>query len=403
LYFYFAIEKQLGDRIFMAENYDNLKDELSGLQKKYSEIEMKNNNLKKRLLEIYLLYQISMTLSRSLNLDEILKSIKRIFQKNFNLDHYGIFLLDDTLSTLTLCSSFGFPKNGHPKAYFAVGEEIFGKSVELEEPIYIPDISLDQKYNFFDGEPKTGCFLAIPILLGKERPLGAISLYRKRINSFSENDITLFNKLGQEIANVIDKILLFQHTKELSNTDDLTGLYNRRYFNQYYEREVLRAKRYRRPLSVLMVDIDHFKNYNDINGHLLGDEILKKVARLLESNLRKADIVARYGGEEFVILLPEIDKTHADQVAEKLRRTIELKSFPKEQYQPNKNITISLGLATLPDDSTNARELVELADRALYRAKAEGRNRVVAYHPSMIQITKNNILHMEPKSVAAAE
>jgi len=387
----------------MAESFDNLKKQLAGLQQKYLRTEAVNQDLRKRLLELNSLYLISLTLSKTLELNEILKSVKKLFQKRIAVDHFGIFLLNETLSTLTLHSSFGLPYRNHATIRFDFGEEIFGEALEQETMIYVADISKDQKYQFFGGEPKTGSFLVVPILLRKNHPLGVISLYRKNVNAFNREERSLFKKIGQEIAKVLDKSLLFQHTKELSITDDLTGLYNRRYFNQRFDREVIRAKRYRRPLSILMVDIDYFKNYNDINGHLLGDEVLRKVAFLLESNLRKADIVARYGGEEFVILLPEIDKAHADQVAEKLRRTIELKHFPKEQYQPNKNLTISLGLATLPDDSTNSRELIEFADRALYRAKAQGRNQVVPYHPSMIQISQNNILHMETKFVAAGE
>ena len=188
---------------------------------------------------------------------------------------------------------------------------------------------------------------------------------------------------SRKIAKVIDKTLLFRQTKELSITDELTGLYNRRYFNERFEREVQRARRYNRPLTVLMIDIDYFKNFNDINGHLMGDEILKRVAHTLEYNIRKADILARYGGEEFVIILPEIDKAHALKVAEKLRITIEKKRFPKQEYQPNKNLTISLGVASFPEDSDEAKELVDFADRALYKAKADGRNRVMVYHSSM--------------------
>lgn len=387
----------------MAESYKNLKDQIAGLQKKYSEIEALNHHLKKRLLELSSLYQITLMLSRTLDLDEVLKSIRNIFQRRYKVNHCGIFLLDESLSILRLQTSFGLPKSLQSKTRFNFGEDIFGRALELEDVVYVPDVSLECYFQFFGDEPQTGSFIVVPFLLGKNQPLGVMSLYREKINAFNKYELSLLKKMGREIAKVLDKTLLFQHTKELSITDDLTGLYNRRYFNQRYEREVQRAKRYRRPLSILMVDIDHFKNYNDVNGHLLGDEILKKVAILLENNLRKADILARYGGEEFVILLPEIDKAHADQVAEKLRRTIELKSFPREQYQPNKNLTISLGLASLPDDSTNSRELIEFADRALYRAKAEGRNRVVTYHPSLIPINLTPILRMEPKSVAVGE
>lgn len=387
----------------MAEGFDSLEKQLADLQQQYSEMEAFNQDLKKRFSEISSLYLISLTLSKTFDLNEILKSIKSLFQKKIKVNHFGIFLLDESLSLLTLYTFFGLLKNGNSEPTFKFGEDIFGKTLEIEQPIYVPDISVSSEFQFFNGEPKTGSFIVVPVLLRKNHPIGVLSLHRNETNGFSKEERYFFKKIALEIAKVLNKSLLYQHTKELSITDDLTGLYNRRYFNQRFEREVQRAKRYRRPLSIMMVDIDYFKNYNDINGHLLGDDVLKKVAYLIESNLRKADIVARYGGEEFVILLPEIDKSHADQVAEKLRRTVELRHFPKEQYQPNKNLTISLGLATLPDDSTNARELIEFADRALYRAKDEGRNRVVSYHASMIQINQNNILHMEPKSVAAGE
>ncbi len=387
----------------MAKSFGTLKDQLDELQTKYSEITMSNQYLKKRFSELNSLYLISLTLSKTLDLEEIIKSIKSLFQKKIKINHFGIFLLDESLSSLYLHTSFGLPRNSNLQSAFKLGEDIFGKAIESEEAIYVPDMSVASQFQFFGSEPKIGSFLVVPILLRKNHPLGVFSLSRRETNAFSKEERAFFNKIGLEIAKVLDKSLLFQHTKELSITDDLTGLYNRRYFNQRFDREVLRAKRYRRPLSILMVDIDYFKSYNDINGHLLGDDVLKKVAYLIESNLRKADIVARYGGEEFVILLPEINKSHADQVAEKLRRTVELRHFPKEQYLPNKNLTISIGLATLPDDSTNSRELIEFADRALYRAKAEGRNRVVIYHASMIQINQNNILHMEPKSAVVGE
>ena len=384
----------------MAENYDALKDQLTGLQKKYAEIEALNHSLNDRLLELYSLYQISLTLSTTVDLNEILKSFRKLFQKTYNVDHFGIFLMDDCLCSLSLRHAFGLPKGFDEKTTFKFGENIFGQSVEQEEVILISDISKDNHFHYFGGEPKNGSFLVIPILLKKNHPMGVLSLHRNAVNSFSKSEINLFKKISKEIAKVLDKTFLFRHTRELSITDDLTGLYNRRYFNQRYEREVLRAKRYKRPLTVIMVDIDYFKNYNDVNGHILGDEVLKKVANSLESNLRKADIVARYGGEEFVILLPEIDKTHADQAAEKLRLAIEKSKFTQEQSQPKGKLTISLGLATLPIDSSNSQELLEYADRALYRAKANGRNCVATYAPNL---NGNNILPLTSRSVAAGK
>ena len=385
----------------MAESYDFLKDQLAGLQKKYFEVEALNQNLNERLLELYSLYQINLTLSTSLDLKEIVKSFKKLFQKTLRVDHFGLFLLDESLVELSLHSYFGLPKKSELKTSFKFGEDIFGKALELREIIYAPDMKQEKNFNFFSGDLNKGAFIVVPVLVQKKQPIGVISLQRSEINSFSENEISLLKKIGNEIANVLDKTLLYKHTKELAITDDLTGLYNRRYFNQRFDREFLRAKRYKRPLTILMIDIDYFKNYNDINGHILGDEVLIKVASLLESNLRKADIVARYGGEEFVILLPEIDNSHADQVAEKLRHTIEKNCFPREVNQPKNRLTISIGLATFPKNSANSKELIELADRALYKAKEEGRNRVVAYHHSFDE--NRNIIQMQPKIAAAGE
>lgn len=387
----------------MAETFDSLKNQIAELQQKCADLTSSNQDLKNRLAELNSLYLISLTLTRTLDLPEILKSIRSLFQKKLKVDFFGIFILDENLSSLCLQSHFGLARKIEELPPVKFGEDILGEALASEQTIYIPDISQANHYQFFKTTQMTGSFLAIPILIRKNHPLGILSLQRRNIDAFTIEEREFFKRIALELAKVVDKSLLFQHTKELSITDDLTGLYNRRYFNQRFEREVLRAKRYRRPLSILLVDIDYFKNYNDINGHLLGDEVLKKVAYLIESNLRKADIVARYGGEEFVIILPEIDKVHADQVAEKLRRTIELRHFPKEQYQPNKNLTISIGLATLPEDSTNPRELLEFADRALYRAKEEGRNRVVAYHAAMMPYNSSNILHLEPKTMAIAK
>ena len=368
----------------MAESFDQLKNQLEELQQKFPEIQKLSQSLNHRLLELYSLYQIGLALSTTLDLNEIFNLFKKIFQQTLKVDRFGIFLIDHAISVVNLHTSFGLPKDQKKmKTSFKFGEDIFGEAIMYEKSIYIPDVSKETRYHFFNDGTRKGSFLVIPLLLRKNHPVGVLSLYRSQTDSFTPHEISLFKRIADEIAKVIDKTLLFRQTKELSITDELTGLYNRRYFNERFEREVQRARRYNRPLTVLMIDIDYFKNFNDINGHLMGDEILKRVAHTLEYNIRKADILARYGGEEFVIILPEIDKAHALKVAEKLRITIEKKRFPKQEYQPNKNLTISLGIASFPEDSDKAKELVDFADRALYKAKADGRNRVMVYHSSM--------------------
>ena len=160
-------------------------------------------------------------------------------------------------------------------------------------------------------------------------------------------------------------------------TDHLTGLYNRRYFMNRAGEEIERSLRHQAPLSVLMIDIDHFKDFNDTYGHATGDRVLQTVARAMKDALRKPDICSRHGGEEFAVLLPNTPGDNAYFVAERVRRTLGGTRYTGLGLPPEVNITISVGVATCPRDATVLDELMELSDKALYRAKAEGRDMVV--------------------------
>lgn len=161
-------------------------------------------------------------------------------------------------------------------------------------------------------------------------------------------------------------------------TDPLTGIFNLRQFWLSLDHELKRARRYRRNCSLAMIDIDWFKHYNDCHGHLRGDEVLREAAAVFRGCIRTSDIAARYGGEEFVVIMPETNRELALLAGEKLRRAVEEHPFPLRETQPGGALTVSIGIATFPDDAEEGRELVEAADRALYRAKEGGRNRVVA-------------------------
>lgn len=178
-----------------------------------------------------------------------------------------------------------------------------------------------------------------------------------------------------------EKILQLEQAKErmreLAVTDGLTGLYNYRYFREYLTQEILRAKRHQSFLSLIMFDIDYFKVYNDANGHLAGDEVLKTIAKLMVKNIRKIDVGVRYGGEEFAIILPQTNRASATIVAKKIKDLVEYHKFHNEITQPNGKITISVGVSTFPSDGNNLEELVRVADARLYMAKAQGKNQVV--------------------------
>lgn len=177
--------------------------------------------------------------------------------------------------------------------------------------------------------------------------------------------------------------------RQLAMTDELTGLYNNRHFQQRLFEEIERAKRYNYPVSLLFADVDYFKQYNDTNGHVEGDNALRSVGRILQNfsmeihisaKLRKTDIVARYGGEEFVVLLPYTAADRAIEVGERLRKTVEDYPFKNEETLPGKNLTVSIGVADFPGLSGSSEELIRHADAALYHSKSTGRNKVSVYN-----------------------
>jgi diguanylate cyclase (GGDEF)-like protein len=190
----------------------------------------------------------------------------------------------------------------------------------------------------------------------------------------------LLLKMVADLAAVaIHHVASFNATKKSADVDGLTGTYNKRALTTRLGDEIHKAEKDGAPLGLMILDIDHFKNYNDNNGHQEGDEVLKKVGELLMVQVREEqDVVARYGGEEFVVLFPGATKSLALRVAENLRAVVESQPFPNAARQPLGRVTISGGVAAFPDDARNMVELIRAADQALYEAKAQGRNRVVA-------------------------
>ena len=169
-----------------------------------------------------------------------------------------------------------------------------------------------------------------------------------------------------------------QFLKDQASRDGLTGLYNHRYFQEAFQIEIARSDRHNHPCSLIFMDVDFFKQYNDTHGHMAGDRLLHTLGRVLTERLRSSAMVARYGGEEFVMLLPETPKEGALVVAEKIRRRIEDHPFPGRDTQPDGKVTVSLGVVTFPQDGSNRGTLMQRADQALYQAKQDGRNRVCA-------------------------
>lgn len=186
-----------------------------------------------------------------------------------------------------------------------------------------------------------------------------------------------FHILAQQFLVGIRRAILYQEVQGLSITDTLTQVFNRRYFFERFAQELARSKKFKYSFSFLIADIDHFKNINDSHGHVVGDAILREIAKIIKENIRQVDFMGRYGGEELSVLLTETDKGHALMACERFRQAIESRRFAV--YDEDLKVTISIGISTFPDDATDTAKLIDRADNALYQAKLAGRNRVCAY------------------------
>ena len=186
--------------------------------------------------------------------------------------------------------------------------------------------------------------------------------------------------VSDQTALGLERHHLYKKKKKIGLTDELTGLSNRRMFNYLIEREINRSRRYRRPLSLVMIDIDHFKKINDTWGHPVGDLVLRELGGLMRENFRRLDVPVRYGGEEFAVILPETSLEEAINFAERFRVKVEKATFMNGRERIP--VTISLGVATIGNspiaEDLDADTLLQMADRALYQAKQSGRNRIAA-------------------------
>ena len=217
----------------------------------------------------------------------------------------------------------------------------------------------------------------LPLIAGEDR-IGMLKMYYTRSELISPARLAWLDELSQLLADAI--LNAREHTRafELATKDSLTNLHNRRYFEEQFYLELERSKRTGSSLCLLMLDVDHFKQYNDRNGHLMGDDVLIRVARLVKGCIRAVDFLARYGGEEFIILLTGANGDVGRLVGEKIRSRVEEEDFVNEENQPGGQLTVSIGVAEMERDTKQLEQLIRAADRALYYAKENGRNLVVS-------------------------
>ncbi len=292
-------------------------------------------------------------------------------------------LYDEEQGIMQVKATLGFEQLNLPENYeWKVRPGgLTGHILSNNGPTVIEDLEADLG---FDTTPLLGLglksLIASPMkVTGKIMGILYVDDFKKR--KFAAREINVINLLSLQAAAAIDKALLLEKAELMATTDGLTKLYNHRYFVRALESEIKRSSRYKHETSLLMLDVDHFKVFNDTHGHLLGNAVLTNLADILRRSARNTDIVARYGGEEFVIILTQTDKDQAEEIAERIRSEVEATRFDGEEKQPMGTLTVSVGVATCPVDAKDPVGLIERSDRALYKSKELGRNKVTVCCP----------------------
>jgi diguanylate cyclase (GGDEF)-like protein len=272
------------------------------------------------------------------------------------------------------------PATGWHEGVFAIEEGTgVGWVMAQQRPHIEQDLAESKQFTEDESLLKVGirACLRLPLIV-KGGVIGCLCMDSITPHRYGNQELELMVPLSEQLAIAIEHGRLFQESNRLAMTDELTDLFNHRHFYSQLEQEFNRTLRYGHPLSLIMLDIDHFKQYNDLNGHLGGDEALHRIATLLVNSTRGVDIVARYGGDEFGIILPETDLQQALVHAERIRCAMECDALKVQRASGGERLTASLGVACFGPDMHQVEDLVRVADQALYRSKAAGGNQTSA-------------------------
>ena len=322
------------------------------------------NEKQKRMFE-ETLREVTRAITSTLDLKEVLGKILEAMAQFINFDKSAVLLSEDDDFVIKANNGYDAATLAEGTAIDAAQDELIGRIVQKREPV----IGEKMETRFLEGAGD-GVLAGIPIIY-QGNLLGIIVLNCKTGNISDELTFTLAGQAGIAIQNA----RLFERINAMATTDGLTGLNNRRHFFDLAEREFVRYKRYGAPLSVFMIDVDHFKRINDVHGHAVGDQVLMHLAKKLKGLVRDSDIVGRYGGEEFAVILPETKLDTAAGIAERVRKAIENDAVRAEEIEDLK-YTLSLGVSTFTRDVRSVAAVFKAADEALYEAKSLGRNRI---------------------------
>lgn len=326
----------------------------------------RNSELQQVNSELKALYDVSQAIGKTLDIGELATTVLQALVRTevFPFEIRGAIFIDDK-GEMRLVSFMGISETDvEPCNKIDRGQCLCGRAMATGKVVISQDSSEETGHEQCTHAGNAHGNIIIP-LIAVGKTVGILSLYTKPGTEVTENLVKLFSILGGQIGIAINNAMFYEEIKNLSLHDPLTGLANRRFMEIQLEKDFEAARRYGGKLSVVMIDIDHFKQYNDTHGHQEGDRLLAKLAAVLLKMLRAMDTVFRYGGEEFLALLPGTDLAQAVATAERIRAAVEAQA----------GVTISLGVSEYGKTITDKGTLIKRADKALYRAKMGGRNR----------------------------
>jgi diguanylate cyclase (GGDEF)-like protein/PAS domain S-box-containing protein len=334
----------------------------------------------RRAEQLAALNRIGQAVTSDLELDQVLKTLSEQCQQVLPIDVFYVAMYDNQTGLIyhPLIYDQGKYSTHNPRDVSTM-PGLGGEVIQSRKTLYVPDL-LDPNTRVHPvtrprGKP-TRSFVGVPLII-RDQVVGVLSMQNYQPDAYTPDQIRLLETIATQAAIAVENARLFEQMKELAITDSLSRLYNRHHFFDLAHSEIERARRYKRALAMIMMDIDHFKVINDTFGHTVGDQVLQALADQCRHTLRTIDIVGRYGGEEFVIVMPETHLEDAQRVAERLRQAIA--SIEVAAPKGIARITVSQGVAGLDDTHTTLEALLDCADQALYAAKQEGRNRVEVY------------------------
>lgn len=333
----------------------------------FQEMQLKEQ-IQERVNQLNVLYHLATDLNRCIKLDEILNIITDKLTLLIKFQSCILFVVRQSDGQF-VASKVQSPYEGLFTNFVTSPEDegIIGWVATQKRKFMSTDGNESQFNNLIERERS---FMVLP-MMADEEVIGEIYVGSAEPGAYDEEDLAVIEMVAAQAAMAIQKAILFQQTESLAITDGVTGLYTHRYFQERLAEEVRWSARYERNLSLIMVDTDHFKKYNDTLGHPEGDKLLKEISALLRSYTRDSDLVCRYGGDEFSLILKDTDKEAAVRTAERIRDAFQLR-FGKLTVK----VTASIGVSNFPVDARTKAELVTAADAALYKSKQNGRNRV---------------------------